>query len=384
MKQVIRQVIKETNNVTDEPFIYTLLLDMNSIMKACLVNKKVNNKGLEIGMVYHTLLQIRNMLAKKDFNFCYAMYDGDGSGSLRYQIYKDYKANRNKHYEQYVNVSEYDKKINEYCKKVINYHKGIKPEVKRDETDDEIFARQREIVFKCLEELFVRQCIYNNVEGDDLIAYYVKNKKPNERIVIISGDRDLTQLISDSVTVYVFQLKKFITPDNHIKELGFTHENVLIKKIICGDVSDNIKGIKGVGETTFFKLFPNAIKEKLNLDDVIRISKDLLEERTKEKKKPLKSLENIVNKVTDGIQGENIYEINKQLIDLSQPLLTDEAKEELDNLFYAPLDPEGRDYKNLYEIIRENDIQDLLDSDKFSNFFTPFGRLIENEKKYKG
>lgn len=384
MKQVIRQVIKETNNVTDEPFIYTLLLDMNSIMKACLVNKKVNNKGLEIGMVYHTLLQIRNMLAKKDFNFCYAMYDGDGSGSLRYQIYKDYKANRDKHYEQYVNVSEYDKKINEYCKKVINYHKGIKPEVKRDETDDEIFARQREIVFKCLEELFVRQCIYNNVEGDDLIAYYVKNKKPNERIVIISGDRDLTQLISDSVTVYVFQLKKFITPDNHIKELGFTHENVLIKKIICGDASDNIKGIKGVGETTFFKLFPNAIKEKLNLDDVIRISKDLLEERTKEKKKPLKSLENIVNKVTDGIQGENIYEINKQLIDLSQPLLTDEAKEELDNLFYAPLDPEGRDYKNLYEIIRENDIQDLLDSDKFSNFFTPFGRLIENEKKYKG
>ncbi len=384
MKQVIRQVIKETNNVTDEPFIYTLLLDMNSIMKACLVNKKVNNKGLEIGMVYHTLLQIRNMLAKKDFNFCYAMYDGDGSGSLRYQIYKDYKANRDKHYEQYVNVSEYDKKINEYCKKVINYHKGIKPEVKRDETDDEIFARQREIVFKCLEELFVRQCIYNNVEGDDLIAYYVKNKKPNERIVIISGDRDLTQLISDSVTVYVFQLKKFITPDNHIKEIGFTHENVLIKKIICGDASDNIKGIKGVGETTFFKLFPNAIKEKLNLDDVIRISKDLLEERTKEKKKPLKSLENIVNKVTDGIQGENIYEINKQLIDLSQPLLTDEAKEELDNLFYAPLDPEGRDYKNLYEIIRENDIQDLLDSDKFSNFFTPFGRLIENEKKYKG
>lgn len=384
MKQVIRQVIKETNNVTDEPFIYTLLLDMNSIMKACLVNKKVNNKGLEIGMVYHTLLQIRNMLAKKDFNFCYAMYDGDGSGSLRYQIYKDYKANRDKHYEQYVNVSEYDKKINEYCKKVINYHKGIKPEVKRDETDDEIFARQREIVFKCLEELFVRQCIYNNVEGDDLIAYYVKNKKPNERIVIISGDRDLTQLISDSVTVYVFQLKKFITPDNHIKEIGFTHENVLIKKIICGDASDNIKGIKGVGETTFFKLFPNAIKEKLNLDDVIRISKDLLEERTKEKKKPLKSLENIVNKVTDGIQGKNIYEINKQLIDLSQPLLTDEAKEELDNLFYAPLDPEGRDYKNLYEIIRENDIQDLLDSDKFSNFFTPFGRLIENEKKYKG
>ena len=384
MKQVIRQVIKETNNVTDEPFIYTLLLDMNSIMKACLVNKKVNNKGLEIGMVYHTLLQIRNMLAKKDFNFCYAMYDGDGSGSLRYQIYKDYKANRDKHYEQYVNVSEYDKKINEYCKKVINYHKGIKQEVKRDETDDEIFARQREIVFKCLEELFVRQCIYNNVEGDDLIAYYVKNKKPNERIVIISGDRDLTQLISDSVTVYVFQLKKFITPDNHIKEIGFTHENVLIKKIICGDASDNIKGIKGVGETTFFKLFPNAIKEKLNLDDVIRISKDLLEERTKEKKKPLKSLENIVNKVTDGIQGENIYEINKQLIDLSQPLLTDEAKEELDNLFYAPLDPEGRDYKNLYEIIRENDIQDLLDSDKFSNFFTPFGRLIENEKKYKG
>ena len=54
---------------------------------------------------------------------------------------------------------------------------------------------------------------------------------------------------------------------------------------MCGDVSDNIKGIKGLGEKTFFELFPEAKNTKLTIDDIIEKSKKLVEERIKNKKK---------------------------------------------------------------------------------------------------
>lgn len=377
MKQVIKKVIKEANNVSDEKPIYTLLVDGNSVMKMSLVDKRVNGKGEEYGMVFQTLLQIKMQLQRKNFNHVYIMFDGDQSGQLRYDIYKDYKANRDKNY----NGSEYDKAINDYCKKVLKYSKN-NSEKNKIEDEDANFQRQREILFKCFEELFCRQLIFDYVEGDDLIAYYCKHKKPNEKIVIVSGDRDLTQLIADDICVYVTQLKKYITPQNHIQYIGYTHENVMLKKVICGDVSDNIKGIKGLGEKTFFELFPDAKTKKLSLDDIIDMSHKLIEERASKKLKPLKSTENIINRVTNGCQGTDIFEINKKIIDLNNPLLTEEAIIGLDEMMYAPLDPEGRDFKNLYSIIQENDMIDLLDFNVFSSFFSTFNGLIENEKNF--
>ena len=69
MKQVIRNIVKDKYGLTDEPTIYTLLLDMNSIMKMSLADKRINSDGKEYGMVYQTLLQIKKQLDKKDFNF---------------------------------------------------------------------------------------------------------------------------------------------------------------------------------------------------------------------------------------------------------------------------------------------------------------------------
>lgn len=382
MKQVIRKSRAEANNVSNEKLEYTLLVDGNSLLKMSLVDKRMNSKGEEYGAVFLFLRQLGQFLQKKDFNYCVVCWDGYNSGVLRYNIYKDYKANRDKHYELASGVSDYDKYINDYVKKVLNYNKYNKKEVKRMETDDESFQRQREILQNILENLYVRQFMYDEVEGDDLIAYYVKNKKKNERIVIVSGDRDLTQLINDEVCQYIPSLKKFITPKNSVEELGITHENILLKKILCGDASDNIKGIKGVGEQTLLKLFPEIKTEKSNLEAVVERSRELLSERKEQKKKPLKSLENIVNRVTDGIQGTDIFEINKKIIDLSEPLLTDEAKNGLDEERYAPINDEGRDIKNVYEIIEKNEINDLLDAKKFGSLFGMYEKIIKTEKEY--
>lgn len=382
MKQVIRKTIAKANNIQTEPLLYTLLVDGNNLLKISLVDKRMNEKGEEYGAVFQFLYQLQKLLQKKDFNFCVVCWDGYNSGVLRYNYYPEYKANRDKHYEMASQMTDYDKKIAEYCKKVIDYHKNHKATVKRSETDDENFERQKSIIQQILDELFIRQYICDNVEGDDLIAYYCEHKKKNERVVIVSGDRDITQLINDEVCVYIPSLKKFISPKNSIQELGYTHENVVLKKILCGDSSDNIKGVKGLGETTLFKLFPEIKLQKTTLNEILEHTKRLLEERKANKKKPLKSLENVLNKVTDGSQGERLYEINKKIIDLSEPLLTKEAIQELENTMYAPIDPEGRDIKNVYGIIQENGMNDLLDESKFGSLFGAFERIITNEKKY--
>lgn len=382
MKQVIRKTIAKANNIQTEPLLYTLLVDGNNLLKISLVDKRMNEKGEEYGAVFQFLYQLQKLLQKKDFNFCVVCWDGYNSGVLRYNYYPEYKANRDKHYEMASQMTDYDKKIAEYCKKVIDYHKNHKAIVKRSETDDENFERQKSIIQQILDELFIRQYICDNVEGDDLIAYYCEHKKSNERVVIVSGDRDITQLINDEVCVYIPSLKKFISPKNSIQELGYTHENVVLKKILCGDSSDNIKGVKGLGETTLFKLFPEIKTQKTTLNEILERTKRLLEERKANKKKPLKSLENVLNKVTDGSQGEHLYEINKKIIDLSEPLLTDEAIQELESTMYAPIDPEGRDIKNVYGIIQENGMNDLLDENKFGSLFGGFERIITNEKKY--
>ena len=382
MKQVVRKKRAEANNVSTDKLLYTLLIDGNNLLKISLVDKRMNGNGEEYGAVFLFLRQLGQLLQKKDFDFCIVCWDGDGSGVLRYKYYKDYKANRDKHYEAMESETDYDKAINDYVRKVLAYSRSKKTEVKRGETDDECFQRQRALIQDILENLYIRQFIYDDVEGDDLIAYYVQNKKPNERVVIVSGDRDLTQLINDEVCQYIPTMKKFISPKNSVEELGMTHENTLVKKIICGDASDNIKGIKGMGEQTLVKLFPEMIDKKTSIEAVIERSKELLEERKAQKKKPLKSLENIVNGVTDGIQGKKIYEINKKIIDLSEPLLTKEALEGLNEEMYAPLGDDERDIKNIYQIISDNGMNDLLDEKKFGSLFGCFERIIKSEKEY--
>ena len=380
MKQVVKKSRAEANNVETEKLEYTLLVDGNNLLKISLVDKRMNQEGKEYGAIFLFLRQLGQLLQKKDFNYCVVCWDGYNSGVLRYNYYNDYKANRDKHYEMASGVSDYDKYINNYCKNILKHRN--KKEVKRIETDDECFQRQREILQDILENLCIRQFIFDDVEGDDLIAYYVQHKNKNERVVIVSGDRDLTQLINDEVCQYIPSLKKFVSPKNSIEELGMTHENTLVKKIICGDVSDNIKGIKGLGEQTLLKLFPEMKDKKVTLEAVVERSKELLEERKADKKKPLKSLENIVNGVTDGIQGKDIYKINKKIIDLSEPLLTDEAIEALNDEMHAPMNTDDRVIEAVYQIITDNGMNDLLRENVFGSLFGMFEKIIKTEKNF--
>lgn len=377
MKQPVRNNIKNKYSELLVSPIYTLLIDGTNLLRICFADTKVNANGEHIGGIFQFLLQLRMLLLKKDWDYVYVFFDDEDSGILRYHLYDGYKANRDKHYLEHDNMSEYQKEYNKVLKNMQNsiFNK------KNKEIDivEENFCREREILMKYFNELFIRWMIDEETEGDDLIAYYVLNKKNEEKIVIVSSDEDLTQLLSNDVYIYNPRLKKNISNLNFKKEYGYPYSNVLIKKIICGDKSDNIGNISGVSEKTLFNMMPEIKERDVSLDEIITRAKNLNDDRIKSKKKPLKYCENIINGISNKNYNGNIYEINEKLINLKKPLLTDKAKDEIESMMYAVQDPTDRSFKNLYQYIIEDEITELKDSNKFSNFFAPFKKLSEKE-----
>ena len=362
----------------------TLLIDGSNLLEvSSRGDDRLSGTGKPTGGIFQFFLQLKMLLRKGNFRYVYVFWDGNQSGLLRYKLNSDYKANRDKEFEDEEELSDYMKAVNTKINGMKQYFSKKEDPTKlaQIKKQKEIFHWQREVIIDCLEELFVRQCMCDKIEADDFIGYYVTHKKSNERIVICSNDRDLTQLIAEDVIVYVQSLKDFLTVKNYTKIEGINYQNVVLKKVLCGDASDNIKGIKGFGEKTLLNNFDEITKRKVTLNEVIEKAKNINEERAKLKKKPLKWAENIVNRVTDGVQGSEIYEINEKIIDLKKPLMTDEAVEIIENIMYTPIDPEDRTLENLYRILLENDVEDLRDETKFSNFFNEFLYLIDKEKR---
>lgn len=392
--QPIPKTIQQNNPNFGIKSFNTLLIDGSSLLEICFYSNKSQSKdGKNVGAVIAFFVQMKILLNKGNFRYVYVFWDGNQSGSLRYALNSEYKANRDKDFSS-VELSDYMKAVNQ---KIAEMQESIyKPKKAKtpNKTKEEIesFFYQREIIIECLEELCVRQCLCDTTEADDFIGYYVNHKKAEENIVIFSNDKDLTQLIhkssfsegkDDVIVAYKPQREsvRFINSRNHKDLVGYNYQNVVLKKIICGDASDNIKGIKGVGEKTLLTHFPEIKERKVSLSEVIEKAQQINEQRISEKKKPYQWATNIVNRVTDGVQGKKIYEINEKIIDLTKPLMTKESEELLDSIMYAPMDVEDRTIDNLYNIIVKYGISELFDMSKFSNLFVEFKFLKEKEKK---
>lgn len=405
MPQPIKKKIKETHPdmMQENPF-YTLLVDGNSLLFSCMGDPKVNSDGVHYGGVFQFLLQLKMLMSKREFDYIYVFFDNEFSGVLRWQIYPQYKQNRDKHYEEY-GVSDYMKAVNEKVRSMMSYFNKknakkynnsfadnetfIRHKSDWDKFIDANFDRERDILCKYFNELYIRWNIDEVTEGDDQIAYYCLHKKPNEKIYIISADMDLAQLLADDICIYNQKegLKKFITNKNFYENFGYDYRNVLVKKVFTGDSSDNIGNISLLSEDGFFKLMPEAKKREVTIEEVKERAKKLIDERVSEKKKPLKLHENIVNGVSNKEYCGDFYEINKKIIDLKHPLLSNEAKEEMDAMMYAPQDPEGRSFKNLYQYILDDGIEELDGDTRFTSFFRVFkefaNREIERYEKSK-
>ncbi len=322
------------------------------------MSKRPPRNGEIVEKIQNTLLVDGNALFKRGFNGAKNEYNKDGKhiGGL-YQfiiilrnIYKPYKSARGKDYEN-----------------------GTHP-------IDDSELEQLKLIWEYLNELYVRQLKDDVIEGDDFIGYYCLTKKETEKITIVTNDRDMSQLISKDVKIYFLDLKEYINLDNYSKFFSHHQENSVLIKTMRGDDADSIKGIKGLGEKTLLNLFPELKERKLSLNEIISGAKQKQIERIENKEKPLKVLDNIIHCVTDGIQGDKLYDINNKLVNLKEPLMTDSGIRQLEDLKNGTLDSSGRDIKNILMMMERDGLDKTIGEYRYPEFLLPFKKLIPREQ----
>jgi len=165
--------------------------------------------------------------------------------TFRNDIYKDYKANR----------------------------KATPPEL----------LSQFPIIKKMLQTMNIKVIEKEGIEADDIIGTIAKNA--NCEKIILSGDRDLLQLISPDTEVWltmkgVTEIAK--VKEDNLKEIYGVEkpEQVIDLKSLMGDKSDNIPGVKGIGEKTAHNLiekYGNLQEIYEHIDDITGKTKTMLE-----------------------------------------------------------------------------------------------------------
>ncbi len=131
--------------------------------------------------------------------------------------------------------------------------------MQRKETNPELIS-QFPIIKQMLQEMGIKTFEFENIEADDIIGTLSKSDCcQGFQKIILSGDRDLFQLIDKNTVIYMPQNKtsevKKITLDNLKENFGVEKpEQVIELKGLMGDTSDNISGVKGVGEKTAISL----------------------------------------------------------------------------------------------------------------------------------
>lgn len=229
-----------------------ILLDGNSLSyRAFYAMPALQNKsGLYTNSVYGFTLMLERML--EDIKPKYALVAFDkGKQTFRHKTYQDYKGTRDKTPSELVEQFGYVREL------LDSY--GIK-----------------------YEEHF-------DYEADDIIGSYAKlAEKAGLEVIIISGDKDLTQLASDNITIYytrrgVTEVDHY-TPEFINEKYGLSPEQIIDMKGLMGDKSDNIPGIAGIGEKTAIKLLAEYKTVENVLDNIDNISGKKLKERLAEGK----------------------------------------------------------------------------------------------------
>jgi len=199
-----------------------VLIDGNSIAYRAFFALPLlhNDKGIHTNAIYGFTMMLMKLIEEEKPTHMLVAFDA-GKTTFRHEVYTEYKGGRQK----------------------------TPPEL------SEQFPFLREL----LDAYNIRTYELENYEADDIIGTLAtKAEKEGFDVVIISGDRDLTQLASERIHVHV--TKKGITdmerytPEYVFEKYGLTPAQIVDLKGLMGDASDNIPGVPGVGEKTALKL----------------------------------------------------------------------------------------------------------------------------------
>ncbi len=187
-----------------------------------------NSKGFPTNALYGLVNMLNKILAEE--KPIYAMIAFDKGKTFRHEKYADYKAGRS-------------------------------------ETPDEL-KQQFPVAKQLVEAMGFKYFEIDNYEADDIIGTFVKKAEQDDEFdsTIISSDKDLLQLISSETDVKLLKQVGNIrmNEETFIETYGINPINMIDLKALMGDPSDNIPGVKGIGEKTALSL----LKKYKTLDGV--------------------------------------------------------------------------------------------------------------------
>ena len=142
----------------------------------------------------------------------------------------------------------------------------------------EELAVQMPVLKRLLDAMNIRRYELEGWEADDLLGTMARvNGEEGGQTVVVTGDKDSLQLITDSTTVKLVSTRmgrtttRNMTPEAFREEYGFDPIHIIDLKALMGDTSDNIPGVKGIGEKTAMALlaqYPSIDDLYANLDTV--------------------------------------------------------------------------------------------------------------------
>ncbi|MBG9445808.1 DNA polymerase I [Cytobacillus firmus] len=363
-----------------------VLIDGNSIAyRAFFALPLLNNdKGIHTNAVYGFTMMLQRILEDEKPTHLLVAFDA-GKTTFRHKTFSEYKGGRQK----------------------------TPPEL------SEQFPYIREL----LDAYGISRYELENYEADDIIGTLsLHAEKDGYEVKVISGDKDLTQLSSDSVTVSI--TRKGITDIEeytpaHIEEkYGITPDRIIDMKGLMGDSSDNIPGVPGVGEKTALKLLKEFGTLEELLESVDEVSGKKLKEKLEEFRDQAlmsKELATITReapveiKIEDieyeGFEKEKVISIFKELgfnsllekisgdteaieenLDEIEFIIADEIKEDMfsdENAFYVELLEDNYHYADIIGFSVANDKGNFYFSKDKALVSDVFKRWAEDETKKK-
>jgi DNA polymerase-1 len=285
--------IQETGEETPQSERYLLIDGLNLFFRNFSAINTINSQGVHIGGLGGFFRSLGALIRTIEPTQVYVVFDGVDSSSNRKNIIPEYKSGRNmvrltKH-ELFDNLEEENDSKIEQIVRIIQY----------------------------LKTLPVKTISLGRVEADDVIAYLSSTlpTNPEDRVFIVSSDKDYLQLISKKVTVYRPIEKEYYTEDTVVEKFGVTPHNFLLYKLLMGDNSDGITGIKGLGFKGLLKRFPELAEQDMSFDDLIDISERKMKDHV------------IYSRVVHDIAGlKNKY----MIMDLSNPMMSEQDKSNVD------------------------------------------------------
>lgn len=161
-----------------------------------------------------------------------------------------------------------------------NFRNDIYPEYKanRDETPEDLIP-QFPLIREVTKAFDLPALELDGYEADDLIAAYTKlARAKGKKVVIVSSDKDLMQLVGEGVRMLDPMKGEYIGPEQVFEKFGVTPDKVVDVQSLAGDSTDNVPGVPGIGIKTAAQL----INEFGNLETLLERAGEIKQEKRRE------------------------------------------------------------------------------------------------------